>query len=276
MPETAARITSTKNPLVKRIRSLADRANRDAEGRMAIEGVRLVEEALAAGVRAELLLYDADAQGEHPRIKDLLQRASALGVRTIETARHVIEAASEVETPQGVIAVLEIPRHDLTRVLGTPDLLLVIVDRIQDPGNLGTIIRVADAAGASAVAVTRGSVDPHNPKSVRATMGSLFHLPVVEVDAASLAAELTRLGVHILVADQQGALEYTSVSLRRPLALVLGSEATGPDPLWREAAEAVVRIPMYGRAESLNVAIAGALLLYEARRTRDARGEGES
>jgi len=276
MPETAARITSTKNPLVKRIRSLADRANRDAEGRMAIEGVRLVEEALAAGVRAELLLYDADAQGEHPRIKDLLQRASALGVRTIETARHVIEAASEVETPQGVIAVLEIPRHDLARVLDIPDLLLVIVDRIQDPGNLGTIIRVADAAGASAVAVTRGSVDPHNPKSVRATMGSLFHLPVVEVDAASLAAELTRRGVRILVADQQGALEYTSVSLRRPLALVLGSEAIGADPLWREAAEAVVRIPMYGRAESLNVAIAGALLLYEARRTRDARGEGAS
>jgi TrmH family RNA methyltransferase len=274
MPETAARITSAKNPLVKRIRSLADRTTRDAEGRMAIEGVRLVEEALAAGVRAELLLYDPDAQRENPRIKELLERASAQGIRTIEAASHVIEAASEVETPQGVIAVLEIPRHDLARVLDTPDLLLVVVDRIQDPGNLGTIIRVADAAGASAVAVTRGTVDPRNPKSVRATMGSLFHLPVVEADAASLAADLKRRGVRIVVADQHGALEYTTVSLRRPLALVLGSEATGADPLWREAAEAVVRIPIYGRAESLNVAIAGALLLYEARRTGEARGEG--
>lgn len=274
MPETAARITSTKNPLVKRIRSLADRTNRDAEGRMAIEGVRLVEEALAAGVRAELLLYDPDAQRENSRIKDLLESASAQGIRTIEAASHVIEAASEVETPQGVIAVLEIPRHDLGRVLETHDLLLVVVDRIQDPGNLGTIIRVADAAGASAVTVTRGTVDPQNPKTVRATMGSLFHLPVVEVDAASLAAELKRRGVRIVVADQHGALEYTSVSLRRPLALVLGNEATGADPLWREAAEAVVRIPIYGRAESLNVAIAGALLLYEARRTGEARGEG--
>lgn len=274
MPGTAARITSTKNPLVKRIQSLADRTTRDAEGRMAIEGVRLVEDALAAGIRAELLLYDPDAQRENPRIKDLLDRASAQGVRTIEAAPHVIEAASQVETPQGVIGVFEMPRHDLARVLDTPDLLLVIVDRIQDPGNLGTIVRVADAAGASAVAVTRGSVDPHNPKTVRATMGSLFHLPVVEVDAASLAADVKRRGIRIIVADQQGPLEYTNVSYRRPLALVLGSEATGADRLWREAAEAVARIPLYGRAESLNVAIAGALLLYEARRMGEAQGEG--
>ncbi|MGH2398706.1 MAG: TrmH family RNA methyltransferase [bacterium] len=270
MPETAARITSTKNPLVKRIRSLSDRTARDAEGRIAIEGIRLVEEALAAGVRAELLLFDPGAEREHPRLRELLARASALGVRTIEAAPHVIEAASEVETPQGVIGIFEIPGHDLARVLDAPDVLLVVVDRVQDPGNLGTIIRVADAAGASAVAVTRGSVDPHNPKSVRATMGSLFHLPVVEVDAASTAAELKRRGVRILVADQQGVLEYTNVSMRRPVALVFGSEALGADPLWREAAESMIRIPMYGRSESLNVAIAAALLLYEVRRRQEA------
>lgn len=271
---SSARITSTKNPLIKQIRGLAERANRKAEGKMAIEGVRLVEDALAAGIRPEVLLYDPDAPRVHPRIKELLDRASAQRIRTIEAAPHVIEAASQVETPQGVIAVLDVPHHEPEAVLGTSELLLVVVDRVQDPGNLGTLIRVADAAGASAVAVTGGSVDPLNPKTVRASMGSLFHLPVFEVDAAKLAEELKRRSVRTLVADQQGALEYTSVSWKRPLALVLGSEAAGVARLWHEIAEAVVRIPMYGRAESLNVAIAGALLLYEARRAQAARGEG--
>jgi len=109
-------------------------------------------------------------------------------------------------------------------------------------------------------------VDPHNPKAVRATMGSLFHLPVVKVDGADLARELQRREVRLLVADQHGAVEYTAASYARPVALVLGGEAAGANPLWRQAAEATVRIPLYGRAESLNVAIAAALLLYEARR----------
>jgi TrmH family RNA methyltransferase len=154
-------------------------------------------------------------------------------------------------------------------VLSRPDLLLVVADRVQDPGNLGTIVRVADAAGATAVAVTRGSVDPHNPKAVRATMGSLFHLPVAEVERAELLGALTDRGVRILVADPRGAVEYTTASYAPPVALVVGGEAGGAHPAWQEAAAATLRIPLYGRAESLNVAIAAALLLYEARRPRE-------
>lgn len=233
---------------------------------MVVEGVRLVGEALAAGVPAEVVLYDPAARRADPRVAALVARAAASGIRRVEATARVIDAVSQVDTPQGILAVIALPAATLDAALERPAVLLVVADRVQDPGNLGTIVRVADAAGASAVAVTRGSVDPHNPKAVRATMGSLFHLPVVETDAAPLAAELRRRGIRILVADPDGALEYTAVSYAGPLALVLGSEAAGVDPLWRQAAEATVRIPLYGRAESLNVAIAAALLLYEARR----------
>ncbi len=233
---------------------------------MVIDGVRLVEEALHSGLPIELLIYDPKAQADHPRLAALVTRAEEARIRAIPAAAHVIAACSQVETSQGILAVTDIPRHDLNAVLNASDLLLVVVDKVQDPGNLGTIIRIADAAGASAVAVTAGSVDPHHPKTVRAAMGSLFHLPVLEVDAHALVADLQRRSVRIMVADPRGAVEFTAASYQRPLALVLGSEAAGPDALWREAASTTVRIPIYGRAESLNVAITAGLLLYEARR----------
>src|SRR5437870_2411249 len=127
---------------------------------------------------------------------------------------------------------------------------------------------VPDAAGATAVLATHGTVDPSNPKVVRATMGSLFHLPVVTAPAEEAVALLRRHGVRILVADQSGAISYEEADYRAPLAVVLGNEGEGPDPAWRAVAEATVRIPLYGRAESLNVAVAAALLLYEVRRKR--------
>ena len=263
------RITSTKNPLVKRLRALAERTAREAEGQMVVEGVRLVAEALAERVPIELLFYDPKAGAKDTRISELVGKASAAGARTIEATPHVIAACSQVDTPQGILAVVEVPAVDLSVILEAPDLLLVVADRLQDPGNLGTIVRVADAAGASAVAVTRGSVDPHNPKAVRATMGSLFHLPVAEVDRDDLVRQLAERGIRILVADQHGAEDYTAASYASPVVVVLGGEAEGVHPLWREAAATLVRIPLYGRAESLNVAIAAALLLYEARRTRE-------
>lgn len=261
-----AQISSTKNPLIKRLKGLADRPRRDAEGRMVVEGVRLVEEVLAAGIATDLVLVDPDARRRDPRLAALVDRAAASGIRAVEATAHVIGAVSQVETPQGILAVVVPPSASLEPVLEAPDLLLLVADRIRDPGNLGAIVRVADAARASAVAVTRGSADPHNPKAVRATMGSLFHLPVVEVEAAHLAAELRRRGVRMLLADPRGAVDYTAVSYAPPLAVVCGGEAAGADPLWAQAAEATVRIPLYGRAESLNVAIAAALVLYEARR----------
>ena len=231
-----------------------------------LDGVRLIEEALAAGVPLEVCLYDQAAPPSVPRLATLLEALRDRGVRLIPATAHVLAAASQVETSQGIVAVAALPPAAPEAVLGHPGLLLVIADGIQDPGNLGTIVRIADAAAGTAVAVTGGGADPHHPKTVRATMGSLFHLPVFEMDTATLVAALGERAVRVIVADQRGVIEYSAADYRPPVALVFGSEAHGPDSRWTAAAAATVRIPIYGRAESLNVAVAAGLLLYEARR----------
>ena len=265
-------LSSTKAPLVKRLRALATRSTRDAEGRLVLDGVRLIEEALAADVPLEVCVYDPAAPRTSPRLAALLGTLRDRGIRLVPAAPHVVAAASQVETPQGIVAVARMARTTPAEALDDPALLLVVADGIQDPGNLGTIVRIADAAAATAVAVTGAAADPHHPKAVRATMGSIFHLPVFERETAALIGSLRERGVRVLVADQRGPIEYSSVDYPPPMALVFGSEAHGPDPRWMSAAAAVLRIPIYGRAESLNVAIAAGLLLYEARRAR--RGMG--
>ncbi len=264
-------ITSTKNPLVKRIRALADRDRPERDDRLVVEGVRMIEEVLASGVSVELLLYDPKT-ATGPRAAALQERARQLGVRLVTATAHVVAACSQVDTPQGLVAVIHHPRAALTDALAAPELVVVVADRIQDPGNLGTIIRVADAAGATAVLATHGTVDPRNSKAVRATMGSLFHLPVASAATPEMIAALRERGVRILLADPTGSTDYTQADYHSPVAIVLGHEAEGPDPAWRDAAAATVRIPVYGRADSLNVAVAAALLLYEIPRAPRASG----
>lgn len=264
-------ITSTKNPLVGRFRTLADRTEREAAGRFVIDGFRLVEQALADHLVLDVVLYDAGAAGDG-RMPPLLAQAAARGTRLVPATAHVVAACSQVDTPQGIVAIARQPVASLLTLLADREALLVIADRIQDPGNLGTIIRIADAAGASGVVTVSGTVDPFNPKAVRATMGSLFHLPVASAAADDLLPALAAHGVRILVADQHGAVDFLDADYRRPCAIVVGNEGQGVDPRWTAAAASTVRIPMYGRAESLNVAVAAALLLYEARRhTRSER-----
>lgn len=222
----------------------------------------MVEEALAAGVPIEQLLFTPGASS--PRLAALIEAAGSRQIPLVEVAPHVLEAVSGVETPQGVVAVVRRQAVLLDEALARPDLLLLIVDRVQDPGNLGTMIRTADAAGASAVAVTPGTVDPTNPKAARATMGSLFHLPVAEMEPDPLLAALSAHGVRLLAADAAGPVTARDANYTRPLAIAVGSEGEGLSPTWVEAADQVVRIPLLGRAESLNAAVAAAILLYEA------------
>ncbi len=221
-----------------------------------------MEAALAAGAPVEQLLVAPGASS--PRLIALLETARARQIPLVEVAPHVLEAVSEVETPQGVVAVVRHRAASLQDALARRDLLLLIVDRVQDPGNLGTMIRTADAAGASAVAVTPGTVDPTNPKTARATMGSLFHLPVVELEAEALRAALSARGVRLIAADSAGTVTARAADYTRPLAVAVGNEGEGLAPAWVEAADQVVRVPLAGRAESLNAAVAAAIVLYEA------------
>jgi TrmH family RNA methyltransferase len=262
-------IISTKNPLIKGIRALADRDIPESDDRLVVEGVRMIDDVLASGVAVEVILYDPTAM-TGPRAVAVLDRARRQGVRLVTATARVVASCSQVETAQGIIAVVAHPRAALSDVLASPRLIVVIADRIQDPGNLGAIIRIADAAGASAVVSTTGSVDARNLKAVRATMGSLFHLPVASAPTPELVSALQERRVRILLADPAGTSVYTQVDYRPPVAIVLGNEGEGPDMLWRTASPTTVRIPIFGRADSLNVAAAAALLLYEARRVQEA------
>lgn len=257
-------ITSTRNPLVRELRTLHRRKERDLSGRYLVEGIRTVETALQAGAPLEKIIYIPDLL-EDPRGRRLLALAHGRGIPLIRVSERVLDVIADTKTPSGVVAVARVERPDFRRVVGSAS-TLVIADRIQDPGNLGTIIRIADAAGIAGVLVTPGSVDPYNPKTVRASAGSLFHVPVVDLgeeEEGEAVALLQGRGVRVLVADAHGERVYSEVDYSPPVAVVLGNEAAGVSSLWRSVALTTVRIPIFGKAESLNVASAAAILLYE-------------
>jgi TrmH family RNA methyltransferase len=255
-------ITSTRHPLVQTLRRMARRPALDRT-HVLIEGPHLVAEALDAGLLVEAALVDAGADAA---LASLADRLRAAGARVHPAAPRVVQAASSVVTAQGIVAVGRRPAAPEEALLGARDLILLVADGIADPGNLGTMIRTAVAAGASAAAVC-GGADPFHPKTVRAAAGAVFRLPIFRDDADALVRRLERTGVRIVVADPRAATAYTVAPLAPPVAVVIGSEAAGPSPVWADAALAV-RIPHYGPVESLNAATAAALLLYEIARRR--------
>jgi len=193
---------------------------------------------------------------------------AAPSVEWIAVSEAVLERCSDAQTPQGVIAVAgKPPAEAASFLLAEPGALVVAVDGVQDPGNLGAIIRSADAAGATGVVLGRGTVDLYNPKTLRATMGSLFHLPVVEGDLPQLLPQLMPDRAQIIAASPYGEESCYDVDFTRPTWLVVGSEGSGISPAVGALARNV-RIPMPGRAESLNVAMAATVLLFEAVRQR--------
>ncbi|MCU1392727.1 MAG: putative methyltransferase [Ilumatobacteraceae bacterium] len=181
-----------------------------------------------------------------------------------ELAPHVMERIASTESPQPVLAVVRIPERTITDLAGAD--MVVVCDRVSDPGNLGTILRSAEAAGASGVVLLAGSVDPFNPKVVRASAGAVFHVPVV----ADLALpELQHLGLPLVGTSSHRGTPYTEADLGSPFALVMGSEAHGVDP--QIPIDSWISIPHAGRAESLNVAMATTVVVFEAARQRAQR-----
>jgi TrmH family RNA methyltransferase len=264
-------ITSAQNPRFKALRSLRLRKYRQRDRLFLIEGIRIVEEALTAGAPVETLVYAPELL--------VSERARALVVR-LDPAQHLALSAglfrtlSQRDEPQGIAATVRIGDPALSEIPLIDDLLVVVAYQLRDPGNLGAIIRTADAAGATGVVIVGPSVDLLDPQTVRATMGSLFALPIVRLaDEALLFRwfENIRAGGLPLVAVASSAhaaqLHYEA-EYRRPLALLVGSERHGlPQPV-REQADLQVRLPMAGRATSLNVAAATAALVYEIIRQR--------
>jgi len=239
-----------------------------ASGCFTAEGVRLVEEVLASDWPVQFLVYTREAAAA-ARVADLLTLARARGLVPREVSERRMKALSGTVTPQGVLAVVRRPARDPAGLWEAGLSLVVVLDGLQDPGNVGTVIRAADAAGADAVVCTAGTCDPFGAKAVRSSMGSVLHLPVYTgATAGETAAGLSARGVRILVADPFGPLPLAGEDLKGPVAVVLGSEGRGPGPDWRPYDVRRVRIPMPGRAESLNVALAAGIILYEVIRQR--------
>ena len=236
-----------------------------AAGAFLVEGTRAVTEALRSSHQLRELFVTDDLAGRHP---DLVDAARDHGANVVLVTERVAKALSETEHPQGVTAVVAIPRPDLDGLLAKGPRLVVVLDRVADPGNAGTVIRTAAAAGADAVVLGRGSVDPYGAKSVRASAGAVLHVPVVtDVDVAETVARLQASGTQVLATALDGTdLFALDQQLRRPTAWLFGGEARGLDPVALGAADLTVRIPMTDGVESLNLAGAAAVCLYASAR----------
>ncbi len=257
-------ITALQNPVVKAAAALKQKKYRREQGLFLAEGLRTVEEAVSYGVVQEIF-YTAV---EDDRTRAVLEAAAARQVPLYCVSSAVMKKLADTETPQGIIAVCAMQSAPLEMLLATGRLLLVL-DRIGDPGNLGTMLRTADAAGVGGLVLLKGCADIFAPKTVRASMGSLFHVPVVcDVDEAALVQSAKQAGYSLLVTCLDGADSLYKADLGGRLAFVMGNEANGVSSSLIAAADKRVYIPMQGRAESLNVAMAAGIVLFEALRQR--------
>ncbi|NPV52036.1 MAG: RNA methyltransferase [Firmicutes bacterium] len=261
-------ITSVRNPRVQYIRKLYQKKYRDREGRFAIEGVRFIEEALASGARLHAAFFAPDLL-ESDRGRLLAERLRERPVDCFTVSRHVLDAVADVATTQGICAVAEKLEPRLDEVVTQPSPLIVVLHNLQDPGNVGTIIRTASAAGASGVILTGSTADEYNPKTLRATMGAIFNIPTVRVASLlELLQTLRSAGISTVAGDAGAKTMYFNHDFRVPVAILVGNEGSGLRGDILNSVEEAVAIPMPGRAESLNVAVAASLLIYEALRQR--------
>lgn len=253
-------ITSTSNARVKWVRGLqSQRRQRQSEGQFVTEGFRWAEEFLAAEL-PPVAVFHTDHLSSQER--GVVNRLASLGAAIESVADDVMAAISDTQTPQGVLLVAAIPQ------LPVPDRVrvAVVADQLADPGNLGTLLRTCLAAQVDVLYLTEGTVDPYNPKVVRGAMGAQLHLCLRQVPIEQLASHLQGLDCWLAETDQ--GQDYTQIDWRRPAALMIGSEAHGARPALRLLASGQTHIPISGPSDSLNAAVAAAVILFEIRRQR--------
>ncbi|MEG1998029.1 MAG: RNA methyltransferase, partial [Clostridiales bacterium] len=247
-------INSKDNQYIKLARSLGQKKTREEQGLFVVEGLRLAEEAVAYGADIRFGLFRQDAVAD-PRVEMVAASCLARGIRCYQIPDQWLNQISQTAHSQGLLLVAAIPAENKGTAVWAAADFVVVLDQLADPGNLGTIIRTAHAAGAGAVLLTPGCADIYNPKTVRAAMGALFKLPVIAfTDQITLVDQLRREGRIIYAAAAGGTDLFRMRQLRFPLAWVMGAEATGVSDFWLEAAADRIGLPMTLGAESLNVA----------------------
>lgn len=261
-------ITSTSNPRLKAAAALRDRRERDRSGLTIVDGAREVRRALEAGVDVvEAFVCGPLLAGEDARAALTRLQAGAAAVHHIsETAFASVAFGDRVE---GLVAVIRAPDLGLDRLAPPPDALLVVLEGVEKPGNIGAVLRTADGAGAHALIAASPRTDLLNPNVIRASAGTIFSTPIATGSTGEVMAWLRARGIRILAARVEASLPYTEADLTGPIALVLGAEDRGLTEAWSAADIQAIRVPMHGIADSLNVSVTSAIMLYEARRQRE-------
>jgi TrmH family RNA methyltransferase len=265
-------LTSAANPRLRAAAALRDRRARVRTGLLLVDGAREVARALDGGVTLVEAFVAAEAPAD-PELAALLARLAAIDVPLVPVAPKLLGMLAYGERASGIVAVATAPDTSLPALRLPPATLVAILEDVEKPGNLGAVCRSADGAGFDALVAaggSAGSVDPWNPNAVRASLGTVFTLALAVATTADVLTWLRENGLRIVAARVDGSVPYTEVDMAGPVALVLGSEARGLTEAWSGSDVTAVRLPMHGRADSLNVAAAAAILFYEARRQRDA------
>lgn len=261
------RITSVSNPQIRQALEIKNRRSRYKHSAFLIEGPHLIEMALASRARIKKIFFTGTFQTKK-EAPGLLRNLAEKTGEIFEVADHIIGRLTDTETPQGILAVVSyqpLPIEELHLKGGN---VFTVIDGVQDPGNLGTIIRTADAAGAGAVILLPGTSDAFMPKAIRSTAGSIFNIPIVYADTASIISWLGDRKIKLLVTAVDAEKSLYEADLKGPLAMVFGNEAHGTCGTLKKAADLLLNIPIYGKAESLNVATSAAICLYEVVRQR--------
>jgi TrmH family RNA methyltransferase len=259
-------ITSLANPIIKEIKALTSKRDREQSGTFMAEGLKLVIDALELGWTIRTLVY-AKAAKSKPLVEQVAAKTVANGGLVLEVSEKVLSSITRRDNPQMVVGIFEQRWSSLEELRPAKGSTFVALDRVRDPGNLGTIIRTADAAGASGVILVGDCTDPFSLETVRATMGSVFAVPLVKTSAAGFLTWHKQSGIEVVATHLAGAVDYRTVDYtKKPVAVLMGNEQSGlPDEL-AKAADKLARIPQQGRADSLNLAVATAVMLFEARR----------
>jgi TrmH family RNA methyltransferase len=264
-------ITSRHNPHVKEAARLRDRRHREKQGRILIDGARELRRAAQGSVRLlQVFVCPPLLSGDDARLPAEL---AAAGCEVLPVSEDVFGKLAFGQRAEGLLGVAETPRHALVSLALPPGALLAVLEGVEKPGNLGAVLRSADAAGVSAVIVADGRTDLYNPNAIRASLGTIFSLPLAEATGSEAREWLHERNCSIVAARVDGAVPYTAVDYCGPTAIVLGSEAAGLSPLWSGPDVRAVRLPMLGAADSLNISVTAAVLFYEALRQRSAGEE---
>jgi RNA methyltransferase, TrmH family len=259
-------ISSAANPVVKRMRQLGERKHRRREGAFVVEGIQPVWQAVEAGAEVEVLVVAPELLGDSPAAQMVAAQEQA-GVRVARVTGDLFARVSSRDGPSGLAAIVRARVPGLAALQVTRDSVFVALHEVGNPGNLGTIIRTVNAAGAAGVIVVGPATDPFDPAAVKASMGALFTVPVARAaGAGEFLAWAAGSGVAVVTTSAKAEVSFWDARYPRPVALLLGAEGTGLPSDVLAAGDLEVRIPMTGTAESLNLAVAAGLLLYQARK----------